>query len=132
MFALTGGVCAVYPGVFDLVASTIVDLMLTGGLVGFLLFAGWVLGRDAVEEYELGAGAFARRFSTPWLYAAGVFIPVFLIFTFVSGLAAALGVSVAPTELLGVTFGQTRVFVAVSVVVALASFFGLRRSGSVI
>jgi NSS family neurotransmitter:Na+ symporter len=132
LFAVTGSVCAVQPDVFGVVAGTVVDLLLTGGLVGFLLFAGWVLGRDAVAEYELGAGAFASRFSTPWLYAAGVFIPVFLIFTFVSGLAAALGVSVAPTELLGVTVGQTRVFVAVSVLVAAAAFLGLRRSESVI
>ena len=132
VFAVTGSVCAVYPGVFDLVASTIVDLMLTGGLVGFLLFAGWVLGRDAVEEYELGAGAFARRFSTPWLYAAGVFIPVFLIFTFVSGLAAALGVTLAPTELLGVTVDQTGAIAALSLLVAVTAFLGLRRSGSVI
>jgi len=132
VFAVTGSVCAVYPDVFDVVAGPLVDLLLTGGLVGFLLFAGWVLGRDAIAEYELGAGAFASRFATPWLYAAGVFIPVFLIFTFVSGLAAALGVSVASTELLGVTFSQTRVFVVVSVLVALASFLGLRRADSVL
>jgi NSS family neurotransmitter:Na+ symporter len=132
VFSLTGAVCAVDPDVFNVVAGPVVDLMLTGGLVGFLLFAGWVLGRDAIEEYELGAGAFARRFSTAWLYAAGVLIPVFLIFTFVSGLAAALGVSLAPTELLGVTFDETGVFVALTLVLAVASFLGLRRSGSVL
>lgn len=132
LFAVTGSVTALYPGVFDFVASTLVDLLLTGGLVGFLLFAGWVLGRDAVEEYELGAGEFATSLSTAWLYAAGVFIPVFLIFTFVSGLATALGVSVASVELLGVTLGQTRLFVVVSVVVAVASFLGLRRAESVV
>ena len=132
VFAVTGSVCAVSPDIFDIVAGPLVDLLLTGGLVAFLLFVGWVLGRDAITEYESGAGALASRFATPWLYAAGVFIPVFLIFTFVSGLATALDLSVASVELLGVTLGQTRLFVAVSVLVAVASFLGLRRAESVV
>ncbi|WP_353634219.1 sodium-dependent transporter [Halobacterium sp. NMX12-1] len=132
VFAVTGSVCALDAGVFGVVAGPLVDLLLTGGLVGFLLFAGWVLGTAAVEELRRGAGSFAQSVATPWLYAVGVVIPVFLIFTFVSGLAGALGVAVGPLSLLGVTFDQTRVFLAVTVAVAVASFLGLRRSRSVL
>ena len=132
VFAVTGAVCALDQGVFGFVAGTLVDLLLTGGLVGFMLFAGWVLGADAVTELQRGSGSFARSLATPWLYAVGVFIPVFLIFTFVSGLADAAGVAVGPLSLLGVTLGPTRILLVVTAVVAVASFLGLRRSRSVL
>ncbi|NWP56922.1 hypothetical protein, partial [Escherichia coli] len=51
LIATTGTITAFQPPLFDFVAGTLVDLLLTGGLVAFLLFAGWVLGRDAVAEY---------------------------------------------------------------------------------
>jgi SNF family Na+-dependent transporter len=35
------------------------------GLLAFLLFAGWVLGRDAVAEYVTGAGPVATALTTP-------------------------------------------------------------------
>ncbi|MFB6072981.1 MAG: sodium-dependent transporter [Halobacterium sp.] len=132
VFAVTGAVCALDPDVFSFVAGTLVNLLLTGGLVGFLLFAGWVMGADALDEYRTGAGSLAGDLATPWLYAAGVLIPVFLVFTFVSGLAAALGVTVGPLSVLGVTLDQTRVLVVVSVAVAVLSFVGLRRPNSVL
>nr|WP_269449510.1 hypothetical protein [Halobacterium sp. CBA1126] len=132
VFAVTGSVCALDAGVFGVVAGPVVDLLLTGGLVGFLLFAGWVLGADAVDELRRGAGSLSRSLASPWLFAVGVVIPVFLIFTFVSGLAGALGVAVGPLSLLGVTFDQTRLLLVVTAAVAAASFLGLRHSRSVL
>jgi len=132
VFAVTGSVCALDAGVFATVAGPVADLLLTGGLVGFLLFAGWVLGASATDELRRGAGSLARSLSTPWLFAVGVVLPVFLMFTFVSGLADALGVAVAPLSLLGVTFGETQVFLVVTVALAAVSFLGLRRSRSVL
>lgn len=81
LIATTGTVTAFQPGLFDFVSGTLVDFLLTGGLLAFLLFAGWVLGRDAVAEYVTGAGSAATRLATPWLFAVGVVIPVFLTFT---------------------------------------------------
>jgi NSS family neurotransmitter:Na+ symporter len=93
LVAVTGTVTALQPPVFDFVAGTLVDLLLTGGLLAFLLFAGWVLGRDAVAEYVTGAGPVATRLATPWLFAVGVVIPVFLVFTLLTtaGVDARLG-----------------------------------------
>ncbi|WP_232686090.1 sodium-dependent transporter [Halobacterium zhouii] len=132
LFAVTGSALALEPAAFGFVAGTLVNLLLTGGLVGFMLFAGWVLGADAVDELRRGAGPLARSLSTPWLYAVGVVLPVFLIFTFVSGLAAALGIAVGPLSLLGVTLDHTRVLVIITVGVAIVAFLGLRRSRSVL
>ncbi|AAG19816.1 MULTISPECIES: sodium-dependent transporter [Halobacterium] len=131
VFTVTGSATALSPGLFDFVAGTLVDLLMTAGLIGFLLFTGWVVGQNAVTEYELGAGAVASALSTPWLYAVGVVIPVFLIFTLVSGIAAALGVSITAVELWGVTISQPRLFAGLSVVIAVVSFLGLRRPASV-
>jgi NSS family neurotransmitter:Na+ symporter len=86
LVATTGSVTAVRPRLFDFVAGVLVDLLLTGGLVAFLLFAGWVLGRDAVDEYRTGAGPVAARFASPWLFAIGVAIPTFLVFTLLTSL----------------------------------------------
>jgi NSS family neurotransmitter:Na+ symporter len=93
LVALTGTATALRPALFDLVAGTLVDLLLTGGLLAFLLFAGWVLGREAIEEYVTGAGPIAARLATPWLFAVGVAIPVFLAFTLLTtaGVDARLG-----------------------------------------
>ncbi|AHG04346.1 daunorubicin ABC transporter ATP-binding protein [Halobacterium sp. DL1] len=132
LFAATGTVCALDPALFDFVASTLVDLLLTGGLVGLLLFVGWVMGADALDEYRRGAGAFASSLGTPWLYAVGVVIPLFLTFTLVSGVLAAVGVTVDPVSVLGVTFDQTRLLAVASVVLVLAAFAGLRSPRSVL
>jgi NSS family neurotransmitter:Na+ symporter len=81
LIATTGTITAFQPPLFDFVAGTLVDLLLTAGLLAFLLFAGWVLGREAIDEYATGAGPIATRLATPWLFAVGVVIPVFLTFT---------------------------------------------------
>jgi len=98
-FLATGTVAALSPSAFALLADTIANLALTAGLVGFLLFDGWVLGRDALEEYELGAGRLARLAGTPWLYAVAFVLPVFLTFTFFSAVTTTAGVPVDGTTL---------------------------------
>ncbi|WP_129113272.1 sodium-dependent transporter [Halegenticoccus tardaugens] len=117
--AATGTVSALAPSIFDFVAGTLVDLLLAAGLAAFLLFVGWVLGRDAISEFEAGAGSLARRLSTPWLFAAGVAIPLFLVFTLLTGLGLEAAVGFWPT-------------VVVAVVVGLATFAGLRGRKSVV
>ncbi|MFB6124028.1 MAG: sodium-dependent transporter [Haloferacaceae archaeon] len=117
--ALTGTVTALVPPVFDFVAGTLVDLMLTAGLTAFLLFTGWVLGRDALVEYRTGAGGLASGLGTPWLFAVGVLIPTFLVFTLLTTFGVDARVGFWPT-------------VGVAVVLALVAFVGLRRPESVV
>ncbi|WP_096389795.1 sodium-dependent transporter [Halopenitus persicus] len=107
LFVLTGSVAALSPSVFALLADTLANVVLTAGLLGFLLFDGWVLGRIAREEYARGAGPIARLFELPWYYAIAVVLPVFLAFTLVTGVGGILGVDVstggaAAVALLGV------------------------------
>ncbi|WP_231182867.1 sodium-dependent transporter [Haladaptatus sp. DYF46] len=78
---VTGAVCAFNPGVFGFVAGTLVDLMLTAGLAGFLVFAGWILGTDALSEFDSGAGGLARSLGTPWLWSVRTVLPLFLLVT---------------------------------------------------
>jgi NSS family neurotransmitter:Na+ symporter len=94
LFLVTGSVAALSPSLFTLLPDTVANLALTIGLLGFLLFDGWVLGRVALEEYESGAGRLARALGRPWLYAIAVVLPVFLAFTAVSAVTTTLGVSV--------------------------------------
>jgi NSS family neurotransmitter:Na+ symporter len=98
---------------------TLVDRLLTVGLAAFLLFVGWVLGRDALEEFRAGAGDLTSRLATPWLYAVGVVLPLFLVFTFLTGLGLEARVGFWPT-------------VALAVGVGIVSFLGLRSSKSVV
>ncbi|MFC7046452.1 sodium-dependent transporter [Halobacteriaceae archaeon GCM10025711] len=121
LFLVTGGVNALNPGVFDFVASTLVDLLLTGGLLAFLLFVGWVLGRDALDEFTTGAGPLASALGTPWLYAVGVVLPLFLLFTLLTGVFSAFGLSV-----------DVALTVALTAALGLGAFVGLRRPQSVI
>jgi NSS family neurotransmitter:Na+ symporter len=114
LVAATGSFTAMMPALFDVVAGTLVDLLLTGGLVAFLLFAGWVLGRDAVAEYVTGAGPLAVRFATPWLFAIGVAIPLFLMFTLLTTAGVDTLVGFWPT-------------VGVAVAVVATAALGLRR-----
>ncbi|WP_338739628.1 sodium-dependent transporter [Haloplanus salilacus] len=118
LIATTGSVTALRPGLFDFVAGTLVDLLLTVGLIAFLLFAGWVLGRDAIEEYLTGAGAFASRLATPWLFAVGVAIPTFLVFTLLTTAGVDGRVGFWPT--VGAAVGVVGVAVG-------ATLVGLRR-----
>jgi NSS family neurotransmitter:Na+ symporter len=95
LLLVTGSVAAASPAVFGLLADTIANLVLTAGLIGFLLFDGWVLGRLAREEFERGAGRLARLVSLPWYVAIAVALPVFLAFTFVTGVGSVLGIPVS-------------------------------------
>jgi NSS family neurotransmitter:Na+ symporter len=119
VFALTGAANALDAAVFQLFAVTLVDRFLTAGLAAFLLFVGWVLGRDAIEEFRAGAGDVASRLATPWLYAVGVVLPVFLVFTLLTGLGLEARVGFWPT-------------VALAVGVGAVAFAGLRSSKSVV
>jgi len=114
LVAVTGTVTAVRPALFDFVAGTLVDLLLTGGLLAFLLFAGWVLRREAVDEYVAGAGPVAARLATPWLLAVGVVIPIFLVFTLLTTAGVDARVGFWPT-------------VGAAVAVVAAVLVGLRR-----
>ena len=93
LFLVTGSAAAMVPSLFTLLADTIANLALTAGLLGFLLFTGWVLGRAALEEYRSGAGPLARALGVPWLYAVAIALPLFLAFSLLSGLAGVLGVA---------------------------------------
>ena len=121
VYLVTGSFVALNPGVFDFVAGTLVDLLLTGGLLAFLLFVGWVLGRDAIEEFEMGAGPVATALGTPWLYAVGVVLPLFLLFTLLTGLFGVFGVTLETTWVLGLT-----------AVIGVLAFAGLRHPNSAI
>ncbi|WP_135820813.1 sodium-dependent transporter [Halostella litorea] len=121
LFLVLGAVNALRPAVFDFVASTLVDLLLAAGLLAFLLFAGWVLGRDAVEEFREGAGSLGDALATPWLFVVGVALPVFLIFTVITGVLGIAGVSLGTGAVVGLTAAA-----------ALAAFAALRRAGSVV
>ena len=121
VYVVTGGFVALNPGVFDFVAGTLVDLLLTAGLLAFLLFVGWVLGRDAIEEFRSGAGSIATRLSTPWLYAVGVVLPLFLLFTLLTGLFGVFEIDLGTTAT-----------AAVTAVLALVAFVGLRTPESAV
>ncbi|WP_262176336.1 sodium-dependent transporter [Haloarcula laminariae] len=98
LFLVTGSAAAMSPSLFSLLADTLANLALTVTLLGFLLFCGWVLGRDAIAEYELGAGRIARLTSRPWYYAVAVVVPLFLAFTLVTGLGTLVGVPVSAPQ----------------------------------
>jgi NSS family neurotransmitter:Na+ symporter len=119
VFAVTGAANALDPAVFQLFAVTLVDRLLTAGLAAFLLFVGWVLGRDALEEFRLGAGDLAASLGPAWLYAVGVVLPLFLVFTLLTSFGLETRVGFWPT-------------VALAVGVAGAAFLGLRSSNSVV
>ncbi|QIO22596.1 sodium-dependent transporter [Haloarcula sp. JP-L23] len=101
LFLVTGSVTALSPSLFALLANTVANLVLTAGLLGFLLFDGWVLGKAALDEYEKGAGPVARMVGLPWYYAVAVALPLFLAFTLVSGLGGVVGVSVTAPQAAG-------------------------------
>ncbi|UWG48534.1 Na+-dependent transporter of the SNF family [Halanaeroarchaeum sp. HSR-CO] len=119
IFLVTGSVSAMRPAIFGFIADTLVDLMLTAGLLGFLLFAGWVLGRDAIAEFEMGAGTIGRAVSRPWLSAIAVVLPLFLGFTLISGILGAVGITV-----------EAILVLAVTALLGGATFIGLKRPDS--
>ncbi|MFB6180137.1 MAG: sodium-dependent transporter [Halorientalis sp.] len=103
LFLVTGSAAAMAPSLFTLLADTMANLALTTGLLGFLLFTGWVLGRDALAEYRAGAGPLANLLARPWLYAVAIALPLFLGFSLLSTLASALGIGVGTGPLVAVT-----------------------------
>ncbi|WP_336003020.1 sodium-dependent transporter [Halorientalis halophila] len=105
LFLATGSAAAMSPDLFTLLADDVANVALTTGLLGFLLFAGWVLGKNALEEYGSGAGRAARALGRPWLYAIAVVLPVFLTFTLLSSLSSIVGVAVPGTWLLVAAVG---------------------------
>ena len=78
---VTGSVCALEPDLFGFVADILVNLMLTVGLAGFLVFTGWILGKDALAEFDSGAGGFASSLGVPWLWGVRTILPLFLLVT---------------------------------------------------
>lgn len=119
LVAVTGAVCALDPGIFGFVAGTLVDILLTLGLAVCLVFVGWVMGRDALVEFRKGAGPIGRAVSTPWLFAVGVLLPTFLVFTLLTTFNVDAEIGFWPT-------------VAAAVVVAVAAFAGLRGERSLV
>ncbi|SEH51814.1 neurotransmitter:Na+ symporter, NSS family [Halopenitus malekzadehii] len=108
IFLVTGTIAALSPSAFGLLADTLSNVVLTAGLIGFLLFDGWVLGRLAREEFGRGAGPIAQIFEAPWYYAIAVVLPVFLAFTLVTSVAGIVGIdtstgSAMALALIGIT-----------------------------
>lgn len=92
--AVVACAAALAPALFTFLAGTLADLLLTAGLLGFAVFVVAVLGRDAVEEYGLGAGSTLRAFGRPWFSVVAWLLPALLLFTFVNGVAAAASVEI--------------------------------------
>ncbi|NHN59339.1 MULTISPECIES: sodium-dependent transporter [Halorussus] len=90
---VTGSANALRPALFTFVSGTLVDLMLTAGLAGFLVFVGWVLGADAVAEFSEGAGSGVRSLGPAWLWSVRTILPLFLLGTLAVNLLALAGVS---------------------------------------
>ncbi|ELZ97498.1 sodium-dependent transporter [Haloferax mediterranei ATCC 33500] len=99
----TGAPNAFNAAVFSFVAGHLVSLLMTLGLIGFMFYAAWVLGPDAVEEYLKGAGSLSRPFAGVWRYAIGSVFPVFLLFSFYTDSLSLAGYSVDSMEVLAVT-----------------------------
>nr|WP_234403518.1 hypothetical protein [Halarchaeum acidiphilum] len=131
LVAIGAAACALSSSVFGLLANTLVNLLMTAGLCGFLLFVGWVLGSRALDEYRAGAGDVARAVDGPWLLFVGVLIPVFLLFTLFTSVASALGVPLG-THVLGVGLGGSAVALVAAIVVTALAVAGLRRPGSLV
>ncbi|WP_318569072.1 sodium-dependent transporter [Salinigranum marinum] len=119
VFAVTGAATALDAAIFELFAVTLVDRLLTAGLAAFLLYVGWVLGRDALTEFRAGAGPLTARLAVPWLYAVGIVLPLFLVFTLLTGLGLETRVGFWPT-------------VALAVGAGVAAFLALRSPRSVL
>lgn len=87
VLAVSGGALALQPAAFGFVAGTLVNVLLTVGLIATLVFVAWVLGSDALAEVRTGAGAVTDALAEPWLLAVGVALPALLAFTLLSSLA---------------------------------------------
>jgi NSS family neurotransmitter:Na+ symporter len=119
LVAVAGTATALDQALFGFVAGTLVDILLTTGLIAFLLFVGWVLGADAVSEFATGAGSLARRLAPAWLVTVGAIIPLFLVFTLLTHLGVQSAVGFWPTAV-------------GAVVLSAGAFAVLRRPASVV
>jgi len=90
----TGTVSAFSPTVFGFLAGTVVDVVLTTGLLAFVVFTAWVLGADAVDEFARGT-RFSTGLGDAWRVLVGVVIPPFLVFTLFVGLGDVVGLSLS-------------------------------------
>jgi NSS family neurotransmitter:Na+ symporter len=95
---LTGTASAFSPELFGLLAGPVVDVVLTTGLLAFVVFTAWVLGPDAVDEFALGT-RFSTGLGDAWRVLVGVALPPFLLFTLFVGVTDAVGVTVASWQL---------------------------------
>ncbi|MCD2201545.1 sodium-dependent transporter [Halobacterium sp. KA-4] len=94
VIAVTGSGLALAGPAFRFVSGPVVDVMLTVGLFAFLAIVGWVLRDDAVTEFQRGAGRLSK-FATPWVLAVGWVLPVVVMFSLTTTLAALASVSLA-------------------------------------
>lgn len=95
LILLTGAMNALNEAIFTFIAGTLVDLMLTTGLLAFLTFVGWVLGKEAVAEYDSGSGTFGHSLGPAWLWSVRTVLPLFLLVTLLINLLSIAGVDVA-------------------------------------
>ncbi|WP_267640169.1 sodium-dependent transporter [Haloarchaeobius amylolyticus] len=115
---VTGTASAFNAEVFGILAGPVVDVLLTTGLFAFVVFAAWVLGGDAVEEFALGT-RFSTGLGDAWRLLIGIALPPFLLFTLFNGILGYLGMQV----------GAEYVAVAAVLVAALV-VTGVRRVGT--
>ncbi|MFC6835882.1 sodium-dependent transporter [Halomarina ordinaria] len=105
LLAVTGSATALAPSAFGLIAGTLADLALTGGLLAFVVFVGWVLGRDAVDEYRAGAGSLSTPLAGAWHALVAWGLPVVLGFTLLTSLASLAGVALGVELRVALTLG---------------------------
>jgi NSS family neurotransmitter:Na+ symporter len=110
---VTGTVSAFTPALFEALAGPVVDFVLTTGLFAFVVFAAWVLGGAAADEFVRGT-RFSAGLADAWRLLVGVVIPPFLAFTLFVGVLGVAGVTL-PSWVLGVV-GTVVAAVVVSLV----------------
>ncbi|WP_330631483.1 sodium-dependent transporter [Halocatena halophila] len=88
LLVVTGGVNAFNESLFDFVAGPLVSQLLTLGLLGFMLYAAWVLGDESTAEFKAGAGPLSDLVATPWRLIVGTLLPLFLLLSILSTLAS--------------------------------------------
>ena len=90
---VSGSITALYQTIFNFVAGTLVDLMLTFGLLAFCIFVAWVLGNGAIEEFRKGT-RFSTTYANSWLILIGTVLPIFLLFTLLANLTDIAGITI--------------------------------------
>jgi NSS family neurotransmitter:Na+ symporter len=96
---VTGTMNALNPGLFEFVAGTLINIMLTAGLIGSVVFVGWVLDKDALLEFGTGAGPRTKSVGPAWLWSVRTILPLFLVGTLAVNLLALAGVSLTDIAL---------------------------------